>query len=157
MPIHRLEKIWLTFGIAMLAVFLAVLGIGAFAMGMEPPGSHGTHAVDPVTVSSEPPFDKPRLVQIGDNEYNAYVLAFAFGFSPVDMEVPRGARVHFYITSQDAVHGFAIPRTTVNLMAVPGEINHMTYTFDKPGEYLVLCNEYCGISHELMATRIVVK
>ncbi|MNC83776.1 cytochrome c oxidase subunit 2 [compost metagenome] len=55
------------------------------------------------------------------------------------------------------MHGFAIPRTTVNLMAVPGEINHMTYTFDKPGEYLVLCNEYCGISHELMATRIVVK
>lgn len=157
MPLHRLEKIWLTFGIAMLAVFLAVLGIGAFAFGMTPPDSHGSHAVDPVTISEQAPFDNPGLVRIGDNEYNAYILAFAFGFSPVDMEVPRGARIHFYITSKDVVHGFAIPRTTVNLMAVPGEINHMTYTFDKPGEYLVLCNEYCGISHEQMAVKLVVK
>jgi cytochrome c oxidase subunit 2 len=157
MHMHRLEKIWLSFGITMLTVFLAVLGIGAFAMGMAPPGSHGTHIVDPVTVSEEAPFDKPGLVQIAENEYNAYILSYAFGFSPENMEVPRGARIHFYITSKDVVHGFSIPRTTVNLMAVPGEINHMTYTFDKPGEYLVLCNEYCGLSHEQMATRIVVK
>jgi len=45
----------------------------------------------------------------------------------------------------------------VNMMAVPGEVNEMTYTFDEPAEYLLLCNEYCGIGHEYMATTITVK
>lgn len=157
MHIHRLEKVWLTFGIAMLAVFLTVLGAGSFALGLTPPDNHGLHAVDPVTVSEEPPFNIPGLVQAGDKVYNAYILAYAFGFSPEIMEVPRGAEIHFYITSKDVVHGFAIPRTNVNLMAVPGEINHVAYTFDKPGEYLVLCNEYCGLLHEQMAAKIIVK
>lgn len=157
MHIHRLEKIWLTFGIVMLVVFLTVLGVGAFALGLQPPDSHNFNAVDPTTVDQEAPFNKPGLLQIGDNEYNAYVLAYAFGYSPQDMEIPKGSQVHFYVTSKDVVHGFAIPKTNVNLMAVPGEINHITYTFNKAGEYLVICNEYCGVAHEHMATNIIVK
>jgi len=136
----------------MLAVFLLVIGIGAFAMGMQPPGHR--HAIDPTKVYETPPFDRPGLEKIGENEYNAYVVAYVFGFNPGDLEIPAGATVHFYVTSSDVVHGFQIPGTNVNLMAVPGEVNHFTYTFDKPGEYLLLCNEYCGTGHEIMATVI---
>lgn len=157
MHIHRLEKIWLTIGIGMLFIFLAVVGVGAFAMGMTPPDSHKYSAVDPTTVDQQEPFNKPGLKQIGENEYEAYMLAFAFGYSPAKMEVPKGAKIHFYVTSKDVVHGFAIPGTNVNLMAVPGEINHITHTFSKAGEYLILCNEYCGLAHEQMATTIIVK
>lgn len=42
-------------------------------------------------------------------------------------------------------------------MVTPGEISQVTHTFDKPGEYLILCNEYCGIAHEMMKTTLVVK
>ena len=130
MHIHRLEKIWLIIGVAMLVIFLGVLGVGAFAMGMQPPT--GEHTIDPEKVSETYPFNNPGLEQIGDNEYNAYMVAFAFGFKPAKMEIPLGAKVHFQVTSY-------------------------TYTFDKPGEYLVLCNEYCGAGHEFMATTIIVK
>ncbi|WP_438448173.1 cytochrome c oxidase subunit II [Gorillibacterium sp. sgz5001074] len=157
MHIHRLEKIWLTIGISMLIVFLAVLGVGAFAMGFSTPDSHGYGAVDPTTVAQQEPFNKPGLLKIGDNEYNAYMLSFAFGYSPANMEIPKGATVHFYVTSTDVVHGFNIIGTTVNIMAVPGEVNHITHTFDKTGEFLLLCNEYCGLAHEQMATKIIVK
>ncbi|TBL81778.1 cytochrome c oxidase subunit II [Paenibacillus thalictri] len=156
MHIHRYEKIWLIFGIAMLVVFLAVLGIGTFARGAEPPGGH-RHAVDPETVDQSAPFNDPGLKKIGDNEYEATMLAFAFGYSPEKMEIPVGATVHFNITSKDVVHGFQIPGTNVNMMVVPGEINHLTYKFTKAGEFLVLCNEYCGVAHEMMQTRIIVK
>lgn len=156
MHIHRLEKIWLIFGISMLIVFLAVAGVGAFAMGMEPPGDH-RHVVDPETVSTTAPFDKPGLEKIGDNEYNANLLAFAFGYSPKVMEIPLGAKVHFQITSTDVLHGFQIVGTNVNMMVIPGEVNHLTYTFSKPGEFLVLCNEYCGAAHEAMMMKIIVK
>lgn len=158
MHIHRLEKIWLIVGTGMLAVFLLVLGFGTFALGAEPPGSHGGHsAIDPTLAAQTPPFDNPGLVQIGDNEYAAYMLAYAFGYSPQNMEVPVGAKVHFYVTSTDVVHGFAIPKTNVNFMVIPGEVNHVVYTFKEPGEYLVLCNEYCGVSHQYMMTKIIVK
>lgn len=156
MHIHRLEKIWLTFGIAMLFVFLIVLGISAFSMGMNTPHSNH-HSIDPAKVNETPPFDKPALTQIGEKEYEAVMVAYAFGYSPNQLEVPAGSTVHFTVTSSDVVHGFEIPGTNVNMMVVPGEINHISHTFDKPGEYLILCNEYCGIGHQAMSTKIVVK
>ena len=156
MHIHRLEKIWLMFGIAMLVAFLAVVGVGAFAMGMQPPGDH-RHTVDPETVDQVAPFNQPGLRKIGENEYEATMLAFAFGYAPEKMEIPLGATVHFQITSKDVVHGFQIPGTNINMMAVPGEVNHLTYKFDKAGNFLILCNEYCGVAHEMMMTTLIVK
>ncbi|ULL18019.1 cytochrome C oxidase subunit II [Paenibacillus sp. H1-7] len=160
MHMHKLEKIWMTFGVSMLIVFLIVLGVGAFALGAQTPGdhAHGQHrqVVDPETVEQTAPFNELGLKKIGENEYDAYMLAFAFGYGPEKMEIPTGATVHFHITSKDVVHGFQIPGTNVNMMVVPGEVNHLTYKFTKAGEYLVLCNEYCGTAHEVMQTRIIV-
>jgi cytochrome c oxidase subunit 2 len=157
MKLHRLEKIWLIFGITMLGVFLLILGVQAFAMGMHPPGSEGHQSIDPTKVSETPPFDNPSLRQIGENEYEAVMVAYAFGYSPADMEIPVGATVHFTVTSSDVIHGFQIPGTNVNMMVMPGEISRISHTFDEPGEYLLLCNEYCGAAHEFMSTRIIVK
>lgn len=156
MHIHRLEKIWLIFGITMLIVFLGVLAVGAFALGMQPPSGH-IQSIDPDKVYEIPPFDQPGLVQIGENEYDAYMIAYVFGYEPAELEIPVGATVHFYITSPDVVHGFQIPGTNVNMMAVPGQVNELSHRFTKPGEYLILCNEYCGIGHEWMSTTMIVK
>jgi cytochrome c oxidase subunit 2 len=156
MHIHRFEKIWLGFGLSMLALFLLVLGILAFGMGMTPPSEHH-HTIDPTKVNETAPFDKPELKKIGDNEYEAVMVAYAFGYNPNQMEVPVGATVHFTVTTSDVVHGFQIPGTNVNMMIVPGEVSHVSHKFDKPGEYLILCNEYCGTGHEMMKTTIVVK
>lgn len=38
-----------------------------------------------------------------------------------------------------------------------GEVSQISHKFTKPGEYLILCNEYCGTGHEYMNTVIVVK
>jgi len=156
MHLHRLEKIWLIFGIGMLVVFLSVIGVSAFAMGMEPPtGDH--HTINPERVTETAPFDKPGLEKTGDREYTATMVAYAFGYNQSEMEIPAGSTVHFQVTSTDVVHGFEIPGTNVNMMVVPGEVNHLTHKFDKPGKYLILCNEYCGIGHEYMATTVIVK
>ena len=155
MHFHRMEKIWLIFGMSMLALFLLILGVSTFVMGMAPP-SHD-HAIDPQKVKETPPFDQPGLKKIGENEYKAVMTAFVFGYEPNDLTVPAGSTVHFTVTSTDVVHGFQIPGTNVNMMVVPGEISHITHTFNEPGEYLILCNEYCGAAHEFMMAKIVVK
>lgn len=156
MHIHKLEKIWLTIGISMLFVFLGVLGVSAFAMGVKPPSAHH-HAVDPSKVTETAPFNEPGLRKMNDNEYEAVMTAFTFGYAPGKMEVPAGAKINFVVTSPDVVHGFAIPGTNVNMMIVPGEVSHISHTFKEPGEYLIICNEYCGGAHEWMATTIIVK
>lgn len=41
-------------------------------------------------------------------------------------------------------------------MAIPGEVATMTVEFDEPGEYGVICNEYCGSQHHEMEGELIV-
>jgi cytochrome c oxidase subunit 2 len=38
-------------------------------------------------------------------------------------------------------------------MVLPGYISQFTTEFE-PGEYLIACNEYCGLSHHTMAGKL---
>jgi len=153
--IHRYERWWLTFGISMLAIFLALIGFAAFADNINPPT--GMQQIDPTKVAQTPPFDKPALRKLPDGSYEAYYIAEVFTFEPGVLNVPLGGKVTFYVTSADVVHGFFIPGTDINMMAVPGWVNEETHTFTKAGEYLLICHEYCGIEHQNMFAKIEVK
>ena len=39
---------------------------------------------------------------------------------------------------------------------LPGTTQKFTITFDKPGTYQILCLEFCGLDHHLMANNLVV-
>jgi cytochrome c oxidase subunit 2 len=142
------EKIWLILGFLSLVVFLSVLGIMAVGLGLNPPGHMKT--IPPELVRTSAPFNTPALVQTGPNEYKATMVAQMFSFAPNQLEIPAGAIVHFEIASPDVVHGLYIPNTNVNIMVVPGHITEFTYTFKNPGDYLMLCHEYCGNGHQVM-------
>jgi cytochrome c oxidase subunit II len=155
MHIHRSEKIWLTFGLIMMLVFLATITTAAVVDGVIPP-SH-VQTIDPTKVSQTPPFDHPGLHKLADGAYEAYYIARIFSFTPQHLEVPVGSRVTFYVTSGDVEHGFSVPETGVNTMVTPGWVSTVSHTFMKPGKYLLVCNEYCGAGHQLMAGDIEVK
>lgn len=155
MHVHRAERIWLTFGVAMLAVFLGVITTAAVVDGLVPP-SH-VQTIDPTKVSSTPPFDRPGLHRISGGIYEAYYVARIFSFTPSSIEIPVGSRVTFYVTSADVEHGFSIPETGVNAMVTPGWVSTVSHTFKSPGTFLLICNEYCGSGHQLMAAKVVVK
>ncbi len=63
----------------------------------------------------------------------------------------------FISTSADVIHGLHIERTRVNVMLIPGQISKVEYTFDEPGEYLMICHEYCGSGHHLMYGKVIVE
>ncbi|RAP76546.1 cytochrome c oxidase subunit II [Paenibacillus montanisoli] len=151
----RLERIWLLLGTGSLVVFLIILGVMACGLGLNPPGH--MHTIVPEQVKTTAPFDKPALTQIGPNEYKASMIAEAFAFTPGEIAIPRGAKVHFEITSPDVVHGLLIPNTNVNIMVVPGHVTEFEYTFKKSGDYAMLCHEYCGIGHHMMMGKLVVQ
>jgi cytochrome c oxidase subunit 2 len=58
------------------------------------------------------------------------------------------------MTSADAVHGFLVGGTNINLMLVPGYISSLRARFDAPGERLMPCHEFCGVGHEGMWARV---
>lgn len=75
-------------------------------------------------------------------------------------EVVMGEPVEFNVTSTDVNHGFGLyneaGRLVAQVQAMPGYINRLTYVFDAPGIYRVLCLEYCGLAHHDMTTEITV-
>ena len=73
-----------------------------------------------------------------------------FTFRPDPVTVPFGAPVTFRVTSPDVIHGFQIVGTNANATIIPGYVSQFTVTFPEPGEYLIVCNEYCGLAHHLM-------
>jgi len=140
---------------AMLVVFLSLIAFAAFADNINPPS--GMQQVDPRKVSQTPPFDKPGLRRLPDGSYEAYYVSRVFSFTPATLTIPLGSKVTFYVTSADVVHGFFMPNTDINMMAVPGWVNEEAHTFSKAGEYLLICYEYCGLGHQNMFAKIEVR
>ena len=85
------------------------------------------------------------------------VVAAMFSFAPDPIEVPVHRPVTFRLTSSDVLHGFQIVGTNANAMVVPGYVSQFTTTFTRPGEYLITCNEYCGVAHHMMVGKLIVK
>ncbi|MDE0584497.1 cytochrome c oxidase subunit II [Planococcus sp. A6] len=154
MHFHKYEKIWLSFGIVSLIVFLSVVGVSAFSQNHTPSG--GMDTIDPEKVNETAPFDNPGVTQLDEDTYQVAIVALAFGYNAPDLRVPVGKEIIFKVTSTDVVHSFTIDDTKVNMMVVPGRITTKSYTFEEPGKYLILCNEYCGTGHHMMSTEIEV-
>jgi cytochrome c oxidase subunit 2 len=152
---HRAERLWLVCGLVMLVAFLATITTAAIVDGFVPPSR--VQSIDPTKVAQTPPFDHPGLHKVGEGAYEAYYVARVFSFTPSTIEVPAGSRVSFFVTSTDVEHGFSIPETGVNTMVTPGWVSEVSHTFRERGTFLLVCNEYCGSGHQLMAAKVVVK
>lgn len=155
MNVHVYERAWMWLGSVMIGGFLATVVVSALAHAVHPP-SH-VETVDPGTVRSEGEFAHPGVVTQPDGSVTAVVLADLYTFKPGTIRVPAGRAVTFRLTSADVVHGFQIVGTNGNAMVIPGYVTQFTLTFPNPGEFLIVCNEYCGLSHHRMAGRLVVE
>lgn len=145
----------MTLGISMLVAFIVLIGFVAITEGIVPPSN--VKSIDPTKVAQTPPFDKPGLHKVSDGQYEAYYVARVFSFTPQHLVVPLGAHVTFYVTSEDVEHGFSIPATSINTMVTPGWVSTVEYTFQQRGKFLLICNEYCGSGHQLMASDVEVR
>jgi cytochrome c oxidase subunit 2 len=85
------------------------------------------------------------------------VVAKKFGFEPSRVEVTEGERIRLVVTSADGVHGVEIKKLKAN-KKVPrgGEAVTIDFVAPAPGEYPIVCSEYCGNGHEEMKGALVV-
>lgn len=66
------------------------------------------------------------------------------------MVIPVGKPIKLLVTGADVIHSFAVPAFWTKIDAVPGRINEVTFTVDRPGVYYGQCSELCGVDHGYM-------
>lgn len=75
--------------------------------------------------------------------------------------LPSNEVVEFRVTSMDVNHGFAVYNESHKLVtqtqAMPGYVNRLRYKFKEPGNYTILCLEFCGMAHQAMRSSFIVK
>jgi cytochrome c oxidase subunit II len=155
MHVDRYERYWMWAATGMLLLFTGAIVITAVTSAAHPP-SH-TEVVDPETLRITGEFATPGATTHDDGSLMVSLRAEFYVFRPEQVRVPAGVPVTFRVTSPDVLHGFQIVGTNVNLTVAPGYVSEATTTFETPGEYLVVCNEYCGLGHHLMQGKIIVE
>lgn len=156
MHINPLERKWLYISLAMVALFLGAIFYTALEHNIHPPSHIETVDSAKLHLGGEFAEDKLGVARQADGSVRVTLVAGRYGFFPRHIELPAGVPVTFRLASMDVLHGVHVPMTNMSTMVVPGYVSQLTTVFPKPGEYPMLCNEYCGLGHDHMWSRITV-
>jgi len=74
-----------------------------------------------------------------------------------ELVVPAGRPVKLTMSSLDVIHGFYVPAFRIKRDVLPNRYTVTWFEATQPGEYDLLCTQYCGTGHSSMLGRIVVK
>jgi cytochrome c oxidase subunit II len=156
MRIDLYERMWMWAATLMIAMFMTIIGVSTFAQGQHPP-SH-VETIQPSQVFTDPRFSRiGQPTTLADGTIEVQMAAVMFSFVPNEVHVPAHHPIRFRLTSADVTHGFMIAGTNANSMLLPGYISQFTTVFPRPGDYLLVCHEFCGNGHHLMSGRIIVE
>ncbi|AMN47750.1 cytochrome C [Steroidobacter denitrificans] len=142
-----------------LAALAAAIGILATTLPKTPYAAHGSAAVA----------DVDRIIYVAGRQFEfiwsdePIVSAADIGRVPRlhQLTIDPGATVEFRVTSLDVNHGFGLygPQRQIvaQTQAMPGYVNRLRVRLDEPGEYAVLCIEYCAAAHHRMRNSLIVR
>src|ERR671933_425624 len=71
------------------------------------------------------------------------------------LHVPTGRAVKLTMTSQDVIHSFYVPAFRVKADVLPGRYTTLWFQASQPGDYQLLCAEYCGTDHSHMTGHVI--
>ncbi len=169
MHVDPLEKIWVWIAGIMVAIMLGSIFYTAFAVSVHPPSN--VEAIDSTRLHLTEEFAEDNLgVKTNpDGSVTVTVVAGRYGFYPQEVRVPAGTPVTFRFATPDVLHGLHVPGTNVDTMVIPGYVSEVNTVInydavarvaEKDGngglKVPLYCNEYCGLGHHFMWSRIIV-
>ena len=95
-------------------------------------------AASPIAILAQ---SRPRVVAI---------RAQKFTYEPSELTLKLNEPVVFQLTSADVVMGFSVPDFRTRATIIPGQVTEVPMTPDKVGEFIFLCDVFCGSGHENM-------
>lgn len=152
--IDPLERKWIYVSILFLSLFVGIITVDALIHDIHAP-SH-VETINSATLHLSKEFREDNLgVQVApDGRIMIRMVAGRYGFFPKKIEIPAETPLTFRWVSMDVIHGVHMPMTNMSTMIIPGYVAEITTVFPKPGEYPMLCNEYCGLGHDHMWSNV---
>lgn len=156
MHIDQTEKRWVWITLIMTFIMVGILTLYAVGSNIHPPS--GFEPIDSTRLHVEGEFMEENLgvKNNPDGSITLTMVAARYGFYPSSVEVPVDTPVKIRIASADVLHGVHVPFTNYTTMVVPGYVSEVNTTFQKTGDFSLLCNEYCGLGHDHMWSRLKV-
>jgi len=163
-PVHWDEKVWIG-----ISVFWALVLFG----WMTAWGSIGnqtqegpTYRVSPNAFQAKIDSFKARAEETERGFRPAgsdvYIAGMRYGFDGLPVVLKAGKEYDFHLSSYDVQHGFGVrPNDALSkqmtLQLLPGYEWVLPMTFQEPGTYHVVCNEFCGVGHRTMHAKFIVE
>lgn len=152
----RVERRWAIMVVGIIALLVAMVIFTGLHWAMMPPSRVETINATTLHVTGE--FIESNLGSAveADGSVTVRIIGQQYSFTPQCIVVPAKTPVTFRVTSADVVHGMLITGTNINSMVEPGYIATFKTKFDKPGDHLMPCHEFCGVGHEAMWANVKV-
>jgi cytochrome c oxidase subunit 2 len=146
----RVERRWATVSVIIVVVLVVLAALAGIHRVTMPQARVET--IDPSRLHLSGEFVESNL---GTSlEPNGSVIVRAIGqqysFTPACILVPAQTPITLRATSADVIHGLFIQGTNINTMLVPGYVSEQFMRFEKTGDYLMPCQEFCSYGHEGM-------
>ena len=150
----RAERRW-----AIVVIAIILIGMMAYrALHWTTMPAARTETINPATLHLAGEFTEANLGSAvePDGSVTVRLIGMQYSFTPQCLLVPTDTDITIRGTSADAVHGFNIAKTRVNVMLVPGYIATAKARFREPGDHVMPCHEYCGVGHAAMWAHVKV-
>jgi cytochrome c oxidase subunit 2 len=146
----RTERRWAIISIIII-VMLALLATFAGIHRATMPQAR-VETTDPARIHLSGEFVEQNLGSVLEQNGSVTVRAIGqqYSFTPSCLLLPAQTPITLRATSADVIHGILIQGTNINTMLVPGYISEQLMRFEKTGDYLMPCQEFCSFGHEGM-------
>lgn len=164
-PLDRSEAVWIIIAFAWCLVMFFMmpywhvfgkqnLANEAYRTTPEAYSAKAQAVVDKYTVRKETEQEIPVVHPPAGSD--VYLIARLWQWWPIlELEKDKSYRIH--LMSMDWLHGFSLQPENINIQVHPGYDHVLTVTPTRAGTYSIICNEYCGINHHTMVSKLYVK
>ncbi|MCG6869517.1 MAG: cytochrome C oxidase subunit II [Gammaproteobacteria bacterium] len=156
MHIDPLERTWVVVVGLLTAMMLGVIFYTAWSGDIHPPSN--VEVIDSTRLHLTEEFAEDNLGARTqpDGSVRVAMVATRYGFYPQHIEVPVDTPITFRFATPDSLHGLHIPGTNVDTMVIPGFVSEVNTVLQNTGTFPMYCNEYCGLGHHDMWSRVTI-
>jgi cytochrome c oxidase subunit II len=97
-----------------------------------------------------------NLTRASDNPKVIEISAKKFEFSPSEITLKKGEPVILRLSSSDRVHGFMSKPLKIDTDIPADKTADIPVTPDTAGNFVVICDHYCGTGHGNMKMKVTV-
>jgi cytochrome c oxidase subunit 2 len=153
---ERTEKRWATLAVVIVVVLTLLAAFAGIHRATMPQARVET--TDPARLHLSGEFVESNLGTATEQNGTVTVRAIGqqYSFTPSCILVPAQTPVVLRATSADVVHGILIQGTNINAMLLPGYVSEQHMRFERTGDYVMPCQEFCSFGHEGMWGKVKV-